>query len=73
MPLVQVKVVEGVFSNEQKREMVTRLTDAMVAVEGENLREVTWVIVEEVSSGNWAIGGQALAAEDVRALAAGAV
>ena len=71
MPLVNVKVIENVFSDEQKHQLVERLTDAMVSVEGENMRQVTWVIVEEVRSGDWAIGGNALTTEGVRALAAG--
>ncbi len=72
MPLVNVKVIEGVFTDEQKREMVARLTDTMVAIEGENMRGVTWVVLEEVTSGEWGIGGQALTTADVKALAAGA-
>ena len=71
MPLVNVKVIEGVFTQDQKREMVTRLTDTMVAIEGENMRPVTWVVVEEVKSGDWGIGGQPLTTADVHALAAG--
>lgn len=71
MPLVNVKVIEGVFTEEQKREMVIRLTDTMVAIEGENMRPVTWVVVEEVKSGEWGIGGQVLTTADVKALAAG--
>jgi 4-oxalocrotonate tautomerase len=70
MPLIQVKVIEGVFSEDQKGEMIQKLTDTMVAIEGENLRAVTWVIVEEVKSGDWGIGGSGLTAADVRALAA---
>jgi 4-oxalocrotonate tautomerase len=70
MPLLNVKVIENVFSDEQKRQMVERLTDAMVSIEGENMRGVTWVIVEEVKSGDWGIGGQPLTTGDVRALAA---
>ena len=71
MPLVQVKVIEGVFTEAQKREIVSRLTDAMVSVEGENMRPVTWVVVEEVKSGDWGIGGRPLTTADVKALAAG--
>ena len=67
----QVKVIEGVFTESQKREMVRKLTDAMVSIEGENMRAVTWVIVEEVDSGNWGIGGKPLTTADVKALAAG--
>ena len=68
MPLINVKVIEGVFSPEQKQEMIGRLTDTMVDIKGESMRGVTWVIVEEVQSGVWGIGGQALRTEDVQAL-----
>ena len=71
MPLINVKLIEEVFTPAQKREIVERLTDAMVSVEGENMRPVTWVIVEEVRSGDWGIGGKPLTTGDVRALAAG--
>lgn len=71
MPLIQVKLIEGVFSDAQKGDIVRRLTDAMVSIEGENLRPVTWVVVEEVKSGDWGIGGTGLTASDVKALAAG--
>jgi len=67
MPFVQVKVIEGVFSAEEKRQMLERVTDAMVSVEGENMRQVTWVVVEEVAGGDWAIAGRPLEAADVLA------
>jgi len=71
MPLVNVKIIEGVFSDSQKREMVEKLTDAMVNIEGENMRKVTWVIIEEVKSGDLGIGGTPVTTEDVKALATG--
>ena len=71
MPLIEVKLIKNVFSPEQKREIIERLTDAMVEVEGENMRAVTWVTVEEVQSGDWGIGGNALTTEDVKALQSG--
>ena len=71
VPLIQVKVVEGVFTAQQKQEIIERLTDAMVAIEGESMRQSTWCLVEEVASGSWGIGGQPLTADDVRALARG--
>ena len=70
--MINVKVIEGVFSDTQKVDMIEKLTDAMVSIEGENMRSVTWVIVEEVKSGDWGIGGQALSTAQVNALAAGA-
>ena len=72
MPLVNVKVIEGVFTESQKREMVEKLTETMVSIEGESMRPVTWVIVEDVKSGDWGIGGKPLTTADVKALAAGA-
>ena len=71
MPLIQVRVIKDVFSSEQKRQIITKLTDAMVSVEGENMRGVTWCMIEEVESGDWGIGGNALTAGDVHALAHG--
>ena len=68
MPLVNVRLIEGVFTPEQKREMVYQLTETMVEIEGENLRPVTCVIVEEVKSGDWGIGGNGLTTVDVHAL-----
>jgi len=71
MPLVNVKLIEGVFTPAQKQEMIRKLTDAMVSIEGEAMRSTTWVVVEEVKSGDWGIGGNPLTTSDVKALAAG--
>jgi 4-oxalocrotonate tautomerase len=70
MPLINVKVIEGVFSTEQKAQIIRNLTNAMVEIEGEAMRSVTWTVVEEVKSGDWGIAGKPLATADVRALAA---
>ena len=70
MPLINVKVIEGVFSAEQKTKIIHNLTNAMVEVEGEALRAVTWTVIEEVRSGDWGIAGKALGTADVRALSA---
>ncbi|MEJ7772077.1 MAG: 4-oxalocrotonate tautomerase family protein [Geodermatophilaceae bacterium] len=73
MPLVNVKLIEGVFTETQKAEMIRSLTEAMVVIEGENMRSVTWVVLEDVKSGEWGIGGNPLTTADVKALAAGAL
>jgi 4-oxalocrotonate tautomerase len=72
MPLIQVRLIENVFSPEQKQQIVRRLTDAMVEIEGENMRPVTWCVIDEVKSGDWGIAGNPLTTADVKALAAGA-
>ena len=70
MPLINVKLIEGVFTPAQKKEMITGLTDAMVSIEGESMRPVTVVIIEEVRSGEWGFGGQAMTTQAVQEMAA---
>jgi 4-oxalocrotonate tautomerase len=69
MPLVTIDVIEGVFSPGQKQVLIDRVTEAMLSVEGEALRPVTWVRIQEFAQGDWAIGGKPLTAGDVHALA----
>jgi len=70
VPLINVKVIEGVFTDAQKARMIASLTEAMVEIEGEAMRPVTWVVVEDVRSGDWGIGGNPLTTEAVREMAA---
>lgn len=69
MPLVTIDVIKSVFTDEQKKALIHNVTEAMVSVEGEAMRPVTWVRIMEVEQGDWAIGGQRLGAADVRAMA----
>lgn len=71
MPLVTIDVIKNVFTPKQKEQLIEKVTAAMVEVEGENMRPVTWVRINEFESGDWAIGGQRLSAADVQALAKG--
>lgn len=71
MPLVNVKLIEGVFTPAQKQDMIRKLTDTMVAIEGETLRQATLVVLEEVKSGDWGVGGNGFTTDYVKALAAG--
>lgn len=71
MPLVTIEVIKDVFTPNQKRDLIEKVTNAMVAVEGEAMRPVTWVRVQEIQQGDWGIGGKTLTAADVHALAAG--
>ncbi len=64
-------MIKDVFSPEQKEKMIEKVTAAMIEVEGENMRPVTWVRINEFEGGDWAIGGQRLGAADVRAMATG--
>ncbi len=70
MPLVQVDVFEHELSQQQSRDLINKITDAITDVTSEKLREVTWVIVIEVIDGHWGLGGNALALVDVKKLIA---
>ena len=71
MPMVTIDVIKDVFSPQQKQELIAKVTEAMIEVEGENMRGVTTVRIQEFEGGDWAIGGRALKAADVHALAKG--
>lgn len=60
MPLVTISVMEKIFTDEQKREMIKKVTDALVSIEGESMRAITWVLIEEVREGHWGIGGHGI-------------
>ena len=68
MPLIDIHVIEGVFNETEKQNMISKVTDTMVAIEGEAMRGVTWVRIIDVPSGQWGIGGKALTTEDIKAL-----
>ena len=62
MPYIRVTLVDGVFSTEQKHAMAAKLTDVMVEFEGsEAFREVVWVLIEELHTDGWHIGGEPFA------------
>ena len=42
MPLIQVKLIEGVVDAAEKEAIIEKLTDFMVSVEGQAMRPVTW-------------------------------
>jgi len=71
MPLVDIKLIEGVFSEEEIKKLIEDVTDVIVSFMGENLRSFTLVVVQEVKSGSWGVGGQAIGLEEVRAMQAG--
>jgi 4-oxalocrotonate tautomerase len=69
MPLVTIDVIKDVFTPAQKRDLIAKVTEAMIEIEGEAMRPVTWVRISEIEQGDWGIGGKLLAAADVHAMA----
>lgn len=72
MPLVEIELLEGVFTEAQKRQMIEKVTEAMVAVEGEEMRALTWVRTKIIPSGHFAIGGEIKDPGAIRGVAAAA-
>jgi 4-oxalocrotonate tautomerase len=71
VPLVDIHLIKGVWSDEQKQEMMTATTDALVKIWGENVRKMTWVRVIETEEGQWMIGGEVFTRDHVARLRAG--
>jgi 4-oxalocrotonate tautomerase len=71
MPFVEVKVFEDELTQEQSKELIQKITNAVTEVTSEKLRDVTWVVINEVKSGNWGGGGNALGLDDVKKIIAG--
>jgi len=69
MPLINVKILEGVFTPKQKQDMIRKFTDTLVSIDGEYMRPLTTVMLEEVKSGDWGIGGVGYTTADVKAAA----
>jgi len=71
MPQIDVHLIKDVLNAEQKKQVIEKLTDAIVSIAGENLRGATWVKIFEINSGEWGIGGKPLTTEAVKELTAG--
>ena len=71
MPLIKVQVFEDELSQEQSKDLITKITDAVNEVTSEKLRDATWVIIDEVKNGHWGVGGKALGLDDVKNIMAG--
>ncbi|MGA2228435.1 MAG: tautomerase family protein [Syntrophobacteraceae bacterium] len=76
MPLIQIKVLEGTLTEEAKKEMISKVSNIVAEIEArphakEKLLPYTWCVLEEVPPAKWAIGGQTLSLETLKALLSG--
>ena len=53
MPLIDIHVLEGVFSDEEKTQIIAGTAKAFGAVAGETMEKMTSVRIHEVQSGHW--------------------
>ncbi len=73
MPLIHIKTPKGVLTEEQKKEMVKRVSETVAEVEAgvegkDKMLPYTWCLIDEVEDGNWNIGGRPITAETVKAI-----
>ena len=66
MPIVDVKVMEKVLSSDQKQSIAEGITQVFANVVGELVRPATWVVIQDVTSGQWTMGGQPVTTEGVK-------
>lgn len=66
MPVITIKVFEGELTGGQTAELIDDVTEAVIPFVGEAVRSNVWVLVEEVKSGSWGIGGKAFGLPDLR-------
>ena len=60
MPIINVKVIENFFSEEQKQALISALTDAFCRATFEAARPYIYVLIEEVKQGKWGLAGHPL-------------
>ena len=66
MPIVDVKVMEKVLSPNQKQSIAKGITQVFADVVGEPVRPATWVVIQDVTSGQWTMGGEAVTTEGIQ-------
>jgi 4-oxalocrotonate tautomerase len=72
MPYINCRVMEGVLTDDQKADIAERITETFASVVGEPVRGLTWVVIDDLSSGHLTIGGRPVTTEAVKEILAGA-
>ena len=70
MPYIEVNVFEEELTQQQKTLLIQKITAAVTDITSEKLSDVTWVVIKEVASGSWGVGGKALGLDDIKQLIA---
>ena len=65
MPFVEVKSIEGVFSAEEKAEVIGEITNVFARIKNTQFAKGTWVVINELGDGDWGEGGSVLKADEV--------
>ena len=59
MPIITVRVIKGVVltSDEQKRDLLKKMTDTFISVVGELARPYTYCLIQETPLYEWSLAG----------------
>lgn len=60
-------LLKNAITPAQKQELISRVTDAVLSVYGESMRPYTVVLIDEIKSGQYGVGGHGYPTEEVRA------
>ncbi len=61
MPIITIQFIKDVVANdEQKQEILVKMTDTFISVVGEVARPYTYCIIQETPQREWSIGGKAM-------------
>jgi len=66
MPFINCRVMEGVLTEDQKTEIAEQITETFASVVGEPVRGLTWVLIDDMASGEFTIGGRPVTTEGVK-------
>jgi 4-oxalocrotonate tautomerase len=58
MPYIDVKLYEGRLDPDSTQKLIESLTQAVIDVYGEAIRDQTWIVLQEVPPARWGIGGR---------------
>ncbi len=60
MPFVKVQTIKGIMNSEQKNELLRRMADLIVEIEGKGdpeFRRSVWILIDEHEPEQWSLGG----------------
>ena len=66
MPFINIKITREGATTEQKAKLIQGATQLVVDVLGKNPK-TTFVVIEEVDTDNWGVGGESVTAMRARA------
>ena len=71
MPFVNIRTAKGLLGEGQKQELLDRLADLLIGIEGDgdpDFKKYIMILIEEHDAEDWNVGGVSLTSKDVQAI-----